>query len=436
MPSGAAWGPNNRLYVADTGNHRIQTLNSQGQPMGMWGSRGTNPGQFENPSGIAVDRRTGNVFVADTGNHRIQKFDATGILLAQWGSYGCDPGQFYAPTAVTVDDQGDVYVLDNNDRVQVFRCANCPSLPPSNLYFPLVMKNHPTWQIGAAHNRAIKSLVVNGQSPDVVYAGTGARGLWRKLGCGAAWEQIPSFTERGVFALASPSNGYLYAAFYGDGVYLSMDHGQSWQRADAGLASPYVYALVPAPNDPLVIYAAADRVYKTVNGGGQWIAKENGLTSREINCLAIIPDSPQTILAGTCDQGVGRSTDGGETWHKSNAGLNDLVVWSLAISPADSRVVFAGTNGGVFRSEDRGQTWSALGLGKTWFLAVHPQDRQTVYAGTDGDGVYISRNMGSSWLPYNEGLGNLVVQTIAIDPWNCHRVYVGTNQGIWERPTR
>jgi len=65
---------------------------------------------------------SGNVYVADTGNHRIQKFNASGEFLAKWGSEGTGDGQFDCPYGVAVDSNGNVYVADmGNDRIQKFK---------------------------------------------------------------------------------------------------------------------------------------------------------------------------------------------------------------------------------------------------------------------------------------------------------------------------
>lgn len=70
--------------------------------------------------GLDVDS-LGRVYVADTGNHRIQVFDLNGNFLLMWGSQGKGNLQFYFPSYVEVDPTGRIYVSDTyNHRVQVF----------------------------------------------------------------------------------------------------------------------------------------------------------------------------------------------------------------------------------------------------------------------------------------------------------------------------
>ncbi len=74
------------------------------------------------PADVATDA-AGNVYVADTGNDRIQKFTAAGAYLTQWGSAGSGSEQLNGPRGVAADGGGNVYVADtSNDRVQKFAC--------------------------------------------------------------------------------------------------------------------------------------------------------------------------------------------------------------------------------------------------------------------------------------------------------------------------
>ncbi|NEN85356.1 fibronectin type III domain-containing protein, partial [Paenibacillus elgii] len=122
-PARVSVDSSDNIYVADTGNHRIQKLMAA---TGVWsecgGGAGTGPGQFSSPSEVAVDS-SGNVYVADAGNHRIQKLTIATGAWSEWkrsgGGSGSVLGEFNNPKGVAVDGSGNVYVADsNNERVQ------------------------------------------------------------------------------------------------------------------------------------------------------------------------------------------------------------------------------------------------------------------------------------------------------------------------------
>jgi len=119
------------VYVADTLNHRVQKLNSNGQFVTAWGSQGSGDEQFNLPAGIAVDC-SGHVYVADAANYRIKKYTTSGQFLAAWGGPGSGPGQFdWIPAGASqfvvgmaLDLAGNLYVTDaGNDRIQIFSSA-------------------------------------------------------------------------------------------------------------------------------------------------------------------------------------------------------------------------------------------------------------------------------------------------------------------------
>jgi uncharacterized repeat protein (TIGR01451 family) len=119
-PTGIAVDSTGNIYVADTNNHRIQQFDSNSNFLSQWGSQGSGDSQFDSPQGIVVDS-IGHIYVADTGNHRIQKFDSDGQFLLKWGTAGNGDGQFSGPLGITVDITAQqVYVTDANHRVQKF----------------------------------------------------------------------------------------------------------------------------------------------------------------------------------------------------------------------------------------------------------------------------------------------------------------------------
>jgi parallel beta-helix repeat protein len=110
-PSGVAVDGAGNVYVADTGNHRVQKFSSEGNFIVAWGSRGSNNGQFKSPYGIAVDS-TGDVYVADYGNYRIQKFSSNGTFQAIIGGSSPSSDGLAAPVGVAVDTAKNIYVID------------------------------------------------------------------------------------------------------------------------------------------------------------------------------------------------------------------------------------------------------------------------------------------------------------------------------------
>ncbi|MDD4106803.1 MAG: SMP-30/gluconolactonase/LRE family protein [Candidatus Shapirobacteria bacterium] len=108
------------VYVADSGNHRIQKYDPETTNWTAMGSQGSAIGQFNEPHGISLDTY-GNVYVTDSGNHRIQKYDIGTTTWIEMGGEGSDIGQFYYPIDLSIDNNGNIYVTDSdNSRIQKY----------------------------------------------------------------------------------------------------------------------------------------------------------------------------------------------------------------------------------------------------------------------------------------------------------------------------
>ncbi len=110
------------IYVLETGNNRVVEIYPETIAF-MWrsfGGAGTGNGQLKSPEGMTMDA-SGNLWVADTGNNRVQEFSATGSFIQKFGSLGSGNGQLSKPEGLTLDSEGNVLVADGgNNRVDIF----------------------------------------------------------------------------------------------------------------------------------------------------------------------------------------------------------------------------------------------------------------------------------------------------------------------------
>jgi DNA-binding beta-propeller fold protein YncE len=115
---GVAADAANRVYVADSCNHRIQIFSPDGQFLRAYGKPGAGSGELSYPYDIAVDEE-GRQYVCEFGNSRIQVFDAQDRPLAIIGKAGETPGEFNNPWSIALDSKGNLFVADSqNHRVQ------------------------------------------------------------------------------------------------------------------------------------------------------------------------------------------------------------------------------------------------------------------------------------------------------------------------------
>lgn len=121
QPSEAAVGKDNRIYVLDGVNSQVKVFDEKGAFLFSFGSRGAAKGQFESPVGFTIDS-AGRVFVADTGNRRVQVFSAEGKAQAEFSVTPKDAQHPCDPVDLALDEKRNrIYVVDNdNHRVLLY----------------------------------------------------------------------------------------------------------------------------------------------------------------------------------------------------------------------------------------------------------------------------------------------------------------------------
>lgn len=155
--------------------------------------------------------------------------------------------------------------------------------------------------------------------------------------------------------------------------------------------------------------------------------------------LVIDPTTPTTLFVCLND-GIFKSSDRGTTWTASNDGLGDASALTVVLDPLTPTTLYAvAGDSGIFKSIDSGAHWTVIyhGLGEIPILtlAIDPQTPKVLYAGTNSGGVVKSTDGGQSWTAINRGLttgASRLVRILVIDPVTPTTLYAGTNGGVYK----
>jgi photosystem II stability/assembly factor-like uncharacterized protein len=324
-------------------------------------------------------------------------------------------------------------------------------------------------------------IAVHPTNKDTWYVAAAAGGVWLTVNHGITFE--PIFDNYGSYSIGclalapsnpntvwvgSGENNNQRSVSYGDGIYKSVDGGKSF--ANMGLKNTeHIGKIVVHPTNENIIWVAAygplwssggERgVYKTTDGGLTWtrtlfVSEHTGVSE-----IAIDPNNPDilyaaahqrrrheyTYIGGGPESGLYKSTDGGATWKEINGGLpkGDMGRVGLAVSPADANVVYAivearYNKGGVFRSSNKGETWSKQGSFSTsgnyyQEISCDPKDVNKVFAMDTY--LHHSTDGGKNFEPTGEKNKHVDNHCIWIDPSNTNHWLVGCDGGLYETYT-
>jgi photosystem II stability/assembly factor-like uncharacterized protein len=195
----------------------------------------------------------------------------------------------------------------------------------------------------------------------------------------------------------------LYVGCIGQGIFRSLDHGQTFRRACDGM--PFVEC--------------------------------------DVRALVVPPGRPEVVYAGT-DIGLYVSRDRADSWEKLPAPLDGLQVWSIHFSPArPERLVIGTCPSGILLSEDAGQTWHKaattmrpdcprIGWTRVTTILADRDNPDRLWAGVEIDGIHHSEDGGRTWTPVGEGLTSQDIHALALAPAGAGgtRILATTNRDL------
>ncbi len=271
----------------------------------------------------------------------------------------------------------------------------------------------------------------------------GGYGIVQSLDNGASWSELSNGigTLPTSLAVDPTKTGAFYLGVNGlNNVFLcwlfhSGDGGRTWQellRAEGSWCGP----TIGAESDLYII----DHYWliRSVDGGNTWRGTPNQPPWTYSNLIAANPFVPGLIYAGTWNEPpyLFYSSNYGGTWQPVS-GINSQI-WNprLFFAPGGQRVYAVNGGENLYRSNDSGINWNSCpspsgpGLSDSG-LVIDPRDQERLLLATAGDGVYYSSNGCATWDRANDGLGNLFVNTLALDPNHPDTVYAGTDGGAY-----
>lgn len=259
----------------------------------------------------------------------------------------------------------------------------------------------------------VESLAIDPRTTDTIYAGTFYL-PYKSVDGGQTWKSIKNgiIDDSDIFAIdVDPRNPNHIIASACSGIYESKDAGESWRKVQ-GIPSQSrrTRAILQHPSVPGLVFAGTTEGFWRSDKGGDpdsWMVT----TSRqlEINSIAVHPSRPDTVFIGTNNYGVMVSNDGGKSFVPTNGGFSGRFANAIVADRETPNRIYASTintatgGGFLFVSNDNGESWrpsmrSMPSRLITYSILQDARDANIIYLGTNL-GVYRSTDRGTSWSP-------------------------------------
>jgi photosystem II stability/assembly factor-like uncharacterized protein len=273
--------------------------------------------------------------------------------------------------------------------------------------------------------------------PSTAYVATMGSGLLRTED-GKTWSDSGgSSLPKNLWRVAiDPANGPkgnppIYVGAASGGFFKSLDGAKTWASLNNGLSGRALNVRSMALGRGVILIGTSDGVYKTTDGGKNW--QSMGLKGFDVSSVAFAKYNPPVIIVAGIDgaDNPGSRLQGAQDfsgrWAPLKQGVpGDLVVSAIASGPVHTqdnlRTVFVAGSGGVYKSDDDGQTWAQLaGLPAQGFgsLALSRADPNILYTASDGGGgssggVWRSTDRGGTWAQVSAGLATKAITALSV----------------------
>ena len=294
------------------------------------------------------------------------------------------------------------------------------------------------WQASTLQHEHIRSIAVDPNNPQNIYAGDAQDGVFVSTNGGITWKQqqngLPPATT--IHTLVFDDPGKKLFAASDAGVYVSADGAKSWAKV-GGLPQDSYTAITFDLKKSQSIYvgSAQHGIFASQDSGTTWAAMNNGLPADlAINSLAF--DSEEHQLWAATNAGIYLSPDGGATWTAMNnglpAGVNVYTVLPASIDGGAEGLIFAGTNKGFFLSQDSAAHWQTSQAPLTrisiYDVLVDYHTVTTVYIATSTVGILRSLDSGENWGGFASGLPtHQPVYAMMMGATNYNQLLVASN---------
>ena len=294
--------------------------------------------------------------------------------------------------------------------------------------------------------RGIWGIRISQQNPNLVYAAT-TEGVYKSTDAGENWIQIHNVVMA-TDLLVHPDDDQKLVVSCGNfsstgfGVYKSEDGGVNWQKITTGIPSAFngKMQLALAPSNPDIVYLSIGDGFTTAEGAS-WLCRSDDFGSTFAvqttmdysrwqgwfaHDVAVKPDNPNDITVIGIN--VWRSVNAGQDLSQSSGGIH-VDCHDVTYHPTNPNIVYVVSDGGVYRSENAGQSYVELnGAYQTaqFYNGFSNSQQDTLFAiGGLQDNGTIRWNGDLTWTRISGGDGSWT----AIDANNDNRLYA-SSQGL------